>query len=553
MAKFLFDRSQFPDVTYADVYIPPSNDIEAAVRSVATPAEMRQINDLALDRERSRDIALRDPSAVNSTAATIALQKYHALYRELALRHGLGKGFSRDEVDLTPPRGGLSTTPVIVANMNTVTGKRMAEAIARVGGIAAIPQDKSDTEMTSIIEYMRTRHVIYQTPVSITMDTKVHEFRRYVQKRDVEDTAVVLGSDEELVGILSPSDLPMGINEDQPVAAFVRSGDIVTAEEGITPMQALDLMEERRIHFLPIRRDGKVVGILTKKHAAMLLRYRPNEDSEHGGLNMIVTVGALNRDPVGRVQYLVEHGVQNILLDTANFDQGIVTYHNLEKVRKISPHLNILVGNMVTRDAVRRAIGAGANGVKIGVGPGFVCTTRLMSGAGRPQVSAVADCAEEAHIYDVYAVADGGINPYRAPGDAAKAVIAGADYVMLGSPFAPVKESPPELQRDESGEFKGHQGMANRNSSVVRMHGRTDRTSLQKFRDVVGHRSEGVAIKIYQHPDFRTASDVHHAVCDGITAGAGYCDSLDMRALQDGPLGLQFPSGYHEGLGKSAM
>lgn len=546
MSLLLFHPEQFPQLTYADLFLEPYNPVEEDVVRAVQGDDAQKLQALSITANKAREIALRDRNEETSREALTRLQAYQAEVRRLARQLGVGKSFSRDEVDLTPPRGNLSNTPVVVANMNTVTGKRMAEAIAAVGGIAAIPQDKSNEEIRDIISYLRSRHSIYQTPISITLDTKIHEFRRYMQKRDM-DSAVVLDAQGKLIGILSPSDVPAGLNDDQAVRAFVRTNDIVTAQDGITPLEAFDLMDRTRIHFLPIERDGMVIGVLTRKHASMLLRYQPNIDKRNGGFNVLMTVGALNRDPVARVQFLFELGMRNILLDTANFDQGVDTYANLEAVRAISPELNILVGNIVTREAARRCIGAGANGVKIGVGPGYVCKTRRVSGAGRPQGAAVFDVADEAHLYGAYAVADGGID-VSTPGDAAKAIGLNADYVMFGSSFAPTRESPPDLHEDERGFYKEHRGMAEARSSMFRTHGRTDRTPSQKFRDGVGHRSEGVAIRSYQQDGLSSAADVHHAICDGMSAGAGYCYAKTMKDLQNNArFGIQMPSGNEEG------
>ena len=543
MEKFIYDR----DVTFADIYIVPTNPLEEQLEKKMSPEDSVRLKELSQGMNSDRDQALRHPTTGNQQKALKSLQAYERFVRQSAKFYGIGSRLSRDDVDLTPPRGDLSVTPIMEANMKTVVGRRNAEAIARVGGIAAIPQDKSDEEIAETIHYLRTRHPLYLTPVSISMDTKVHEFRRYLQKRDI-DTAVVVDANQRLLGVLSEADLPHGINEDQEVQNFVRTGDVVTAKDGITPLEAVDLMEQEHVHFIPVLNGGdEVVGILTKEHAAMLLRYKPNIEPMHGGLNFMVTVGALNRNPLARVQFLASLGVRNILLDTANFDQGIETYNNLESIREAHPAMNILVGNIVTREAARRCIGAGADGLKTGVGPGYVCKTRVISGAGRPQGSSVFDTAEEAHIYGKYVVADGGLD-VLVPGDAGKAIGLGADYIMAGSDFAPVKESPPELHRDDRGFYKEHRGMAEARSSMLRTHGRKDRTPLQKFRDIVGHRSEGVAIKKYQKGDLDSTADVHHAYCEGITAAAGYCDAHTMQELQEkARFGIQTIAGLDEG------
>jgi IMP dehydrogenase len=535
MAKLLFDREKHPDITFDDVFLLPNNPVREEVLQKCGSEERTRL--LALEGEEDSRMA-------------------RSFVLELAEKYNIGGQFSRDDVDLTP-RGGLANTPMVIANMNNVSGRRMAEAIARVGGIAAIPQDKTDKEIEGIVDYMRTRHPLYETPVQIESDTKVHDFRRVLGKRS-HDAAVVTNGGKELLGILANSDLPQGINADVSVEPFVRREDLLTAPDGIEALEALELLEKHPgIRYLPILdAKGGVVGVFTRTDAAMRLRYKPNIDAENGGLRAMYTVGALNKNPLDRVRFLMDNGVRDILFDTANFDQGTAPYRNVEKAAALAAQrcvrINLIAGNVVTREATRNILLAGASFVKVGVGPGAMCTTRMKTGVGRPQVSAILECVEEASKHNGYVIADGGI---QYPRDVAVALASGADYVMAGSLFAGTYESPGDLQHDERGAYKVNYGMASTRASVLRTIGRTKRTPNQIFRDAVGHRSEGISEgRVYLKPDMESVALLQHDLLDGAASSAAYANALSFQEFpKKAVMGIQTPSGFKEGTAKATF
>jgi IMP dehydrogenase len=543
MAKLLFSPSDHPDITFDDVFLLPDNDVELEVLAKAD------------DQEKALIEELKQKSSMPNCPEDVP--QCHKAYRsallDLAEKYNVGGSLSRDNVDLKP-NGNLSNTPIVISNMNNVTGKRMAEAIARVGGIAAIPQDKSDKELTGIIDYLRNCHPVYETPIKLSEDAKIHEFRALLSKRS-HGVAIVTDENGVFLGVLSKGDIPDGINSDLPVAPFVRKDNLVTAQSGIEPLEAIQLMESHHVSYLPIVNGGdQIIGVLPLMDAAMRLRYAPNVDPRNGGLRALYTIGALNKNPIDRLKFLLDNGVYDILFDTANFDQGIIPYRNLEKARSAAENkgvdINLMAGNVVTREATRNILAAGGQYVKVGVGPGAMCTTRMQTAVGRPQVSAVMECAEEAHKHGGYVVADGGV---QHPRDVAIAMAVGADYVMVGSLFTGTYESPSDLNGNEKdGYFKVNYGMASTRASVLRTLGKEKRNPMDIFRSIVGQRSEGISeSKVYLKPGRESVAKLQHDLLDGTASSAAYANA---RSLKEFParavMGIQTRSGFAEGTAK---
>lgn len=544
MAHLLFKAAEHPDVTFDDVFLLPHNDIVGKVQERCTPDEAAELKML-------QQHADKEPSP----ASFEALKKFKLRLFDLAEAYGVGKAFSRDDIDMSP-RGGLSKTPIIVANMNAVAGKRMAEAIARVGGIAAVPQDKSEDEIRGIVTYLRTRHATYDTPVTVNPDTKIRDLSHFIEKR-AHEMAIVEGEDHEFLGVIGSADVK-GKDPDKTIKetdSYRRKEDVITGNDGISPREAFDAMS--LVPYLPILGDDKrVVGVLSKMDAAMRLRYRPNLDERYGGLRAIFTVGALNKNPLERVKLLIDLGIRDILLDTANFDQGIVPFRNAEKIADIADQrnvqINLMAGNVVTREAVRSILTAGAKFVKVGVGPGAMCTTRMQTGVGRPQVAAILETAEEAQKLGGYVVADGGI---QHPRDVAIALAAGADYVMMGSMFASTYESPGEFRTDSKGRYKVNFGMASRAASVARTSRNGDRTDREVFRDYVGHRAEGIdESRVYVKPGMESVALMHHNFIDGPASSVAYANAMSIPEFRrNAVMGIQTRSGFAEGTAKPTL
>lgn len=554
MATLLFDRSQFPDLTYSDVFLVPNNPVMDRIRQVATSAEFDE-----LQRLHARTLGFRDEQHSTDEALS-AHREYQACLFALADQYpDVARVISRDQVDFAPPNG-FGNVPVMIANMNAVCGKRMAEVMAMMGGSAALPQDKTDDELRDIGAYMHSRDVRYMTPLTLKANAKLHEVRPLLEKRDM-DTVAVVDDAGKFVGIVrlqqagaegSQGVIPAGMNPDSPITPFIRK-DCITAPDGISEEDTIELMDKHRIHFLPIvDAEGTLKGVRTKKFAAMRWRYKPFVDEVNGGLAVVATIGAVNNNPVDRLRFLInEVGVKGIVLDTAHFDQGLLTYRNIQRARDIieqsRQQITLIAGNMVTKAATADTIAAGADIVKVGIGPGAMCTTRIETGVGRPQLSVLQECGPEAARLGKHVMADGGI---QYPRDVALAMaVDGVSHVMMGSVFVATKESPAPFESDERGLYKVNSGMASRQSAELRSFGRERRSMQDHFRAMVGQRAEGInAGKVYVKPGMDTVSSLLHWYIDGLTSSMTYAGSRNILEFQDYALiGIQTSSGYEEG------
>jgi len=542
MPELLFPREDSPELTYDDAFLLPYNTTERQVREVATTEEVDGLNRLA------DYIFLESEEGIPVASEVHARHRRHLL--DLAEKYGIGESVSRDDADFCP-QDGLGNTPIVIANMNTVVGPQMAETAARVGATAAIPQDREDDDLRRIAEYLRTRHPTYVTPATVTTGDTLGDFHRRLLRYDM-NTAVVVDGDGVFLGVLHDADVKPGSREEQTIqrAGFRRS-DVVTAWDGIIPLEAMDVLKKANAATLPVlRKDGTVAGVITRKSAALSLRYAPHVNDEAGGLAMLAAVGAFNRNPLDRVRLLIELKVRGIILDTAHFDQGIRGYRNLERARDLIEQADykpaLIAGNIVTREGVRDILAAGADIVKVGIGPGAMCTTRMETGVGRPQLSAVLDCAYEASIRGKHVWADGGI---QHPRDLALALAAGASQGMIGTLFVPTWESPGTFQHDLEGRrYKAHAGMASRQAAMLRNGGNktAERAAVE---DILGPRSEGVAdVRMYQHEERSSAADVIHWMMNGVTSSMSYVGARTLEEFSAfARIGMQTRAGFEEG------
>lgn len=573
MPRLLFDPERHPELTYADVFLVPNNPTGERLMTKLSAEEQSNFNNLTKKAEEERK-QLSPGASLDQLVADIdikfsALAALRSFIFELGVKYPIDvRTVSRDQVDITPTDG-FGNIPVTVANMNAVAGKRMAEAMAVMGGSAAIPQDKEDWEMRQIAKFLHSRDVRIVTPITVNLDTRVHDLMDYMEKRDL-DTAIVTerqDSGEKFIGLvrlqtngveLQQGVIPSGTNQDTPIRKYVRTGDCITAPEGISDADALTLMEQHRLHFLPVlSSEGMVKGVLTKKFLAQRWRYHAHVDAEHGGLAMLATIGALNNNPIDRAKLLLDLGVKGIIFDTAHFDQGIEPYSNVEAAAGVIAQARrkvlLVAGNVVTPEATRDILAAGADVAKVGIGPGAMCTTRMETGVGRPQFTAVLQCAEEAAKHGKYVWADGGI---QHPRDVALALAAGASQVMIGSLFTPTLESPGPLLHDDNGFYKVNYGMASRQAAILRNVGKESRDRMQElFRSMFGHRSEGInESNIYRRYGMKSVVDYVHWLLDGLTSSMTYAGARNLAEFRKfATVGVQTMSGYKEGEAKSTL
>jgi len=451
---------------------------------------------------------------------------------------------SRMDVDLTSADGLSLPTPLVVANMTAISGRRMAETVARRGAIAIIPQDLSRAAATNAIDRVKGAHPVFDTPIHLTPDTIVADTLPLIPKR-AHGVAVVLDGRRPL-GLVSLSDAA-GVDRFVPVHE-VMTTDLTLVSGDATPGEVFDtLNESRRKIAIAVDGAGDLVGVLTTKGAMRSAIYSPATDAS-GRLAIGAAVG-ISREAGDRARALLESGADVLVMDTAHGHQDrmletIATVREIRDAHEAATgrQVPLVGGNVVTAEGTLDLIEAGADIVKVGVGPGAMCTTRMQTGVGRPQFSAVLDCAEAAADVGKAIWADGGV---RHPRDVALALAAGAGAVMIGSWFAGTHESTGPLLHDPNGKaYKESFGMAS--ARAVRA-----RTQQQTFfeRARAGLFEEGISSsRMYLDPARPGVEDLIDFITSGVRSSCTYAGA---RTLPDfharATIGVQSRSGYEEG------
>ena len=346
---------------------------------------------------------------------------------------------SRLDVSLATQDGSGTTIPIVVANMTAVSGRRMAETIARRGGLAILPQDIPADVVADVVAWVKTRDLVHDTPITLGPADTTGEALSLLPKR--AHGAVVVVENGRPVGVVTESDCT-GVDRFTQLRN-VMSSEVLTLPAGTDPQRAFTLLHDGRHRLAPVVDEtGRCVGILTRTGALRATLYQPATDS-HGRLRIGAALG-INGDVAAKAKLLLDAGVDVLVVDTAHGHQDKMI-SALHAVRGVGPQVPVAAGNVVTAAGVADLVAAGADIVKVGVGPGAMCTTRMMTGVGRPQFSAVLECAQEARRLGAHVWADGGV---RHPRDVALALAAGASNVMIGSWFAGTYESPGDTFRD---------------------------------------------------------------------------------------------------------
>jgi IMP dehydrogenase len=451
---------------------------------------------------------------------------------------GYFDGGSRLDVDLRPTDFPGGSHPIVSANMNAVTGKRMAETMARFGGLGVLPQDMELETAARIIGHIKAADPRYDTPLSVSRRATLRDVLGIIRKR-AHDMVVVVDDERRPVGIVTHADLR---DRDQysPVGSFM-SSRMVTIPIGMPNRDAFLLMEEHRVKAAPVLdAEGRLVGVLTRDDAVRLDLLKPALDSQ--GKLMVAAAVGISAAAAASARSLAELGVSAIVLDTAHGHQRRMLEAIREVRRAVGSVMPLVAGNVCTPEGARDLIEAGADIVKVGVGPGAMCTTRMMTGVGRPQFSAVLECAAEARKFGKHVWADGGV---RHPRDVAMALAAGASNVMIGSWFAGTYESPGDLQHTADGRpYKESFGMAS--ARAVR-----NRTSEESAYDRArkGLFEEGISTsRMFLDPVRPGVEDLIDSIVAGVRssctyAGAGSLEEFHQRAV----VGVQSAAGYAEG------
>jgi IMP dehydrogenase len=444
---------------------------------------------------------------------------------------------SRLDVDLATVDGSGTTIPLVVANMTAVSGRRMAETVARRGGIAVIPQDIPEGVVADVISWVKGRDLVFDTPITLSPGDTVGQALGLLPKRAHGAVIVVEGG--RPVGVVTEADC-------QGVDRFAQLRDVMsrsplTLPRTVDPREAFNRLHDHGHRLAPvIDGEGRMAGILTRTGALRATLYTPAVDSS-GRLRVAAAVG-VNGDIAGKAKALIQAGADLLVVDTAHGHQDKMI-NALHQVRGLDPRIPIVAGNVVTAEGVRDLVEAGADIVKVGVGPGAMCTTRMMTGVGRPQFSAVLECAAEARRLGRHVWADGGV---RHPRDVALALAAGAANVMVGSWFAGTYESPGDLQRAADGRlYKESFGMAS--ARAVRLRTAED-SPFDRARKALFE--EGISTsRMFLDPQRPGVEDLVDSIVAGLRSSCTYAGARTLEEFHERTVvGVQSSSGYAEGM-----
>lgn len=458
-------------------------------------------------------------------------------YDDVFLVPGRSSVLSRQDVDLTTDDGSGTTVPLVAANMTAVSGRRMAETLARRGGLAIIPQDIPIDVVGAVIDWVKARHPVFETPITLAPTDTVGDALGLLPKR-AHHAAVVL-VDGRPVGIVTAADCT-GVDRFTQVRQ-VMTTELLTLGAEVDVHTAFDRLHDAHRRQAPVvDDDGRLVGLLTRTGALRSALYAPALDPS-GRLRIGVAVG-INRDAPARAEALLDAGADVVVVDTAHGHQERML-EVVGEVRGLEPTVPVVAGNVCTAAAVADLVDAGADIVKVGVGPGAMCTTRMQTGVGRPQLSTVLECAAEARRLGAHVWADGGV---RHPRDVALALAAGASNVMIGSWFAGTHESPGDLQHDADGRpYKISFGMASARAVKERTaaEGAFDRARKGIF-------EEGISsARMLLDPERPGVEDVVDQIVAGVRSACTYAGAADLAAFAErAVLGVQSAAGYREGM-----
>lgn len=412
--------------------------------------------------------------------------------------------------------------PLISAGMDTVTEADMAIAMARQGGLGIIHKNMSiEQQAEQVDKVKRSESGVISDPFFLTPEHQVYDAEHLMGKYRISGVPVVNNLDErKLVGIITNRDMRFIQDYSIKISDVMTKEQLITAPVGTTLGEAEKILQKYKIEKLPlVDNNGVLQGLITIKDIEKVIEF-PNSAKDKQGRLLVGAAVGVTADAMTRIDALVKASVDAIVLDTAHgHSQGVID--KVKEVRAKYPSLNIIAGNVATAEATRALIEAGANVVKVGIGPGSICTTRVVAGVGVPQLTAVYDCATEARKHGIPVIADGGI---KYSGDMVKALAAGAHVVMLGSMFAGVAESPGETEIYQGRQFKVYRGMG----SVGAMEkGSKDRYFQEGNKKLV---PEGIEGRVpYKGP----LADTVHQLVGGLRAGMGYCGAQDLEFLRE--------------------
>ncbi len=461
---------------------------------------------------------------------------YDLTYNDVFIMPNRSDVPSRFDVDLASADGSGTTIPVVVANMTAVAGRRMAETVARRGGLVILPQDIPITAVEQTVDFVKSRDLVLDTPVVLEPDDSVSDATALIHKR--AHGVAVVAFEGRPIGLVSEA-CCLGVDRFTRVRD-VAITDFVSAPVGTEPRKIFDLLEQAPIGVAVVTNaDGTLAGVLTRTGAIRAGLYAPAVDARER-LRVGAAVG-INGDVGAKARSLVEAGIDVVVIDTAHGHQ-VKTLEAIRTVASLDLGVPLVAGNVVSAEGTRDLLGAGANIVKVGVGPGAMCTTRMMTGVGRPQFSAIIECASAARELGGHVWADGGI---RHPRDVALALAAGASNVMIGSWFAGTYESPGDLMHDRDAQpYKESYGMASKRAVVARSGADTafDRARKALFEEGISTSRMGL------DPARSGVEDLIDHITSGVRSTCTYVGASTLAELHDlAVVGVQSTAGFAEG------
>ncbi len=467
---------------------------------------------------------------------------YDLTYSDVFLVPSRSAVTSRLAVSLAARDGSGTTIPIVVANMTAVAGRRMAETVARRGGLAVLPQDIPGEVVAEVISWVKARDLVYDTPLTLGPDATTGHALSLLPKR--AHGAIIVVADGHPVGVVTEADC-QGVDRFTQLRQVMSTG-LFTLTAGTDPEHAFNLLYEGRHRLAPVLdHHGRCVGILTRTGALRSTMYEPATDAR-GRLRIGAAIG-INGDVAAKAKLLLDAGADLLVIDTAHGHQDRM----IDALRAVRGAMGsaapgsppLVAGNVVTAAGVADLVAAGADIVKVGVGPGAMCTTRMMTGVGRPQFSAILECAAQARRLGAHVWADGGV---RHPRDVALALAAGASNVMIGSWFAGTCESPGDVFRDAEGRlYKESFGMAS--ARAVRLRTATDSPFDRARKELF---EEGISTsRMYLDPERPGVEDLIDAITAGLRSACTYAGASDLDELHErAVVGVQGAAGYTEGM-----
>ena len=451
----------------------------------------------------------------------------------------VGEGLTYDDVLLVPgysevlprevniqtkfTRNISINVPIVSAAMDTVTESQMAIAMAREGGIGVLHKNMTiEQQANKVRKVKRAESGMIMDPVTLPRESFVRDAKASMKEHSIGGIPIV-DKEQKLIGIVTNRDLRFEKNNDRPISEVMTSKNLVTVGEGTSLLEAEVILQENKIEKLPVVNESNVlVGLITFRDITKLTQKPIANKDQYGRLRVAAAIG-VTPDTVDRAEALVNAGVDAIVIDTAHgHSKGVVTA--LKAVKNKFSELEVIVGNIATGEAAKYLVDAGADAVKVGIGPGSICTTRVVAGVGFPQFSAVLEVAAAIKGSGVPVIADGGI---RYTGDIPKAIAAGADTVMLGSLLAGTKESPGETIIYEGRKFKSYRGMG---SVEAMKEGSKDRYFQDVEDDIKKLVPEGIVGRVPYKGDLYESM---HQFIGGLRAGMGYCGAKDIATLKE--------------------